>query len=41
MAPWHIRVLEAYFDGNKLVVRKTPLYDMRENGETILQNIVR
>lgn len=29
MGPWQFRVLEAYFDGNRLIVRSTPLHDMR------------
>ncbi|KAJ5106011.1 hypothetical protein NUU61_003358 [Penicillium alfredii] len=33
MGPWHFRVLEAYFNGDKLVVRNTPLYDMRQGTE--------
>ncbi|KAJ5183356.1 hypothetical protein N7492_000972 [Penicillium capsulatum] len=33
MGPWHLRVMEAYFDGSKLVVRNTPLYDMRDYRE--------
>lgn len=40
-APWHIRVLEAYFDGSKLIVRKTPFYDLRSNGREALQNLCR
>lgn len=33
MGPWHFRALEAYFDGNQLIIRSTPLYDMREKKE--------
>lgn len=43
MAPWHLRVLEAYYNGNNLVVRSTPLYDIREKMEDddFLQNLTR
>lgn len=30
MAPYYMRVLEAYFDGSKLVIRTTKLYDFSE-----------
>ncbi|KAE8153053.1 hypothetical protein BDV25DRAFT_137294 [Aspergillus avenaceus] len=30
MGPAHLRVLEAYYNGQHLVVRKTELYDMRD-----------
>lgn len=36
MGPFHLRVLEAYYNGNKVVVRKTKLYDMREYNPTTL-----
>lgn len=41
MAPWHVRILEAYFDGRKLVVRNTPLYDMRNKvaSEAVMENL--
>lgn len=41
MGPWHIRVLEAYFDGSKLIVRNTPLYDMRWKDAAALENLTR
>lgn len=41
MGPWHVRVLEAYFDGSKLIVRNTPLYDLRNNGDVVLQDLCR
>lgn len=41
MGPWHIRVLEAYFDGSKLVVRNTPLHDMRGKDAAVLENLTR
>lgn len=43
MGPWHLRILEAYFDGNKLVVRNTPLYDMRDHYDDVpfLQDLTR
>lgn len=41
MGPWQLRVLEAYFNGTKLVVRNTPLYDMRGKDEAVLQNLTR
>lgn len=43
MAPWHFRVLEAYYDGDNLVVRNTPLCDMRDKMEDhdFLQNLTR
>ena len=33
MAPYYIRVLEAYFDGIKLVIRTTKLYDFSEQAK--------
>ncbi|KAJ5577505.1 uncharacterized protein N7459_006469 [Penicillium hispanicum] len=41
MGPWHIRVLEAYFNGNKLVVRNTDLIDLRDKNDTVLKNLLR
>lgn len=43
MGPWHFRVLEAHFDGNRLVVRSTPLYDMRRKRQDrdFLQSLTR
>ncbi|KAJ5585384.1 uncharacterized protein N7459_005184 [Penicillium hispanicum] len=43
VGPWHLRILEAYFDGSKLVVRNTPLYDMRDHceDEAFMQDICR
>ncbi|KAJ5573758.1 uncharacterized protein N7459_008185 [Penicillium hispanicum] len=41
MGPWHIRVLEAYFDGSKLIVRNTPLHDMRGKDAAVLENLTR
>ncbi|KAB8257904.1 hypothetical protein BDV32DRAFT_126626 [Aspergillus pseudonomiae] len=36
MGPQQIRVLEAYFDGKNLIIRKTKLYDMKqEDMETV------
>ncbi|GES63202.1 dienelactone hydrolase family protein [Aspergillus terreus] len=36
MGPFHVRVLEAYYNGDKVVVRKTKLYDLREYNPTTL-----
>ncbi|GAB1217429.1 hypothetical protein ATERTT37_006668 [Aspergillus terreus] len=36
MGPFHLRVLEAYYNGDKVVVRKTKLYDMRGYNPTTL-----
>lgn len=41
MGPWHIRVLEAYFDGSKLIVRNSPLFDMRGKDPAVLENLTR
>lgn len=43
MGPFHFRVLEAYFNGNNLVVRSTPLYDMmvKREDDDFLQNLTR
>jgi hypothetical protein len=30
VGPQHLRVLEAYYDSENLVIRETKLYDMRE-----------
>lgn len=41
MGPYHFRVLEAYFTGEKLIIRNTPLYDMRvEDTATVVLEAV-
>ncbi|PWY87804.1 hypothetical protein BO94DRAFT_565698 [Aspergillus sclerotioniger CBS 115572] len=41
MGPHHLRVLEAYYNGVNLVVRKTKLYDMKEYDEKTLELLTR
>lgn len=43
MKPYHLRVLEAYFTGNRLVIRNTPLYDMRveDTAMVVLEAVTR
>lgn len=37
VAPWTFRVLESYFGGSKLVVRKTEPYYMRADNDSIME----
>lgn len=41
MGPWHVRLLESYFDGDKLIVRNTDLIDLRGENNAILENLCR
>ncbi|KAI9041454.1 uncharacterized protein KD926_006850 [Aspergillus affinis] len=41
MGPQHIRVLEAYFNGENLVIRKTKLYDMTKYDAATLSLLTR
>ncbi|RAL15385.1 uncharacterized protein BO97DRAFT_338166, partial [Aspergillus homomorphus CBS 101889] len=39
MGPQHARLLEAYFDGTSLVVRRTRLFDLRKKDQTVIKTI--
>ncbi|KAH8423130.1 uncharacterized protein LDX57_000886 [Aspergillus melleus] len=41
MGPQHLRVLEAYFTGENLVIRKTKLYDMTKYDASTLDQLTR
>lgn len=41
MGPTHIRILEAYYDGKNLVIRKTKLYDMKKKTDENVELISR
>lgn len=41
MGPRHLRVLEAYYDGESLIIRKTKLYDMKEYNATTVESLTR
>ncbi|PWY86570.1 hypothetical protein BO94DRAFT_535734 [Aspergillus sclerotioniger CBS 115572] len=39
--PQHLRVLEAFFDGQNLIVRQTRLYDLREYDAEVIDLLTR
>lgn len=41
VSPWNVRVLESYFDGSKLVVRKTRSYDMSKEYDWTIERLWR